>query len=66
MNNIENRAQLLNSRIDELKSEILGEWVCNEEEDRINDLIDLAMMLGETYVYRDNDVSPKTTGESND
>lgn len=57
MNNIENRAEILNSRIEELKSEILGEWVCNDEEDRINDLIDLAMMLGETYVYRDNTVT---------
>lgn len=59
MNNIEMRCENLNSEIDELKSEILSEYVVNEEEDKIDQLIDSAMMLGEAYVYRDNVVIPK-------
>lgn len=57
MNNIENRCAMLDQDIDELKAEILGEFVCNDEEDKIDRLIDLAMMLGEAYVYRDNTVT---------
>lgn len=57
MNNIENRCAMLDQEIDELKAEILGEFVCNDEEDKIDQLIDLAMMLGEAYVYRDNTVT---------
>ena len=60
MTNIETRCEILNTDIDELKAEILGEYVDNEEEeDKLNDLIDLAMMLGEAYVYRDSIVTPK-------
>lgn len=59
MNNIEMRCENLNSEIDELKSEILGEFVCNDEENALDQLIDIAMMLGEAYVYRDNVVTPK-------
>ena len=59
MNNIE----MLNTDIDELKAEILGEYVSNEEEGKLNDLIDLAMMLGEAYVYRDSIVTPKVKTE---
>ena len=58
MNNIE----MLNTDIDELKAEILGEYVDNEE-DKLNDLISLAMMLGEAYVYRDSVVTPKVKTE---
>jgi len=57
MNSIENRCVMLDQEIDELKAEILGEFVCNDEEDKIDELIDLAMMLGEAYVYRDNTVT---------
>lgn len=57
MNSIENRCVMLDQEIDELKAEILGEFVCNDEEDKIDQLIDLAMMLGEAYVYRDNTVT---------
>lgn len=57
MSNIQKRCDILNQEIEEMKAEILGEWVCNDEEDKINQLIDLAMMLGEAYVYRDNTVS---------
>lgn len=57
MNSIENRCAMLDQEIDELKAEILGEFVCNDEEDKIDQLIDLAMMLGEAYVYRDNTVT---------
>lgn len=59
MNSIETRCDMLNTDIDELKAEILGEFVVNEEEDLLDSLIDLAMMLGEAYVYRDNIVTPK-------
>lgn len=57
MNSIENRCVMLDQEIGELKAEILGEFVCNDEEDKIDQLIDLAMMLGEAYVYRDNTVT---------
>lgn len=57
MNSIENRCVMLDQEIDELKSEILGDFVCNDEEDKLDQLIDLAMMLGEAYVYRDNTVT---------
>ena len=63
MNNIETRCEMLANDIDELKAEILGEYVDNEEEDKLNDLIDLAMMLGEAYVYRDSIVTPKVKTE---
>lgn len=59
MNNIENRCAELDKEIDELKSEILGEFVCNDDEDNLNNLIDLAMALGEAYVCRDNVVTKK-------
>lgn len=59
MNNIETRCEMLDKEIDELKAEILGEYVDNEEEDKLNALISLAMMLGEAYVYRDSIVTPK-------
>lgn len=59
MNSIETRCITLDKEIDELKAEILGEYVDNEEEDKLNDLIDLAMLLGEAYVYRDSIVTPK-------
>ena len=36
MNNIETRCEILNTEIDELKAEILGEYVDNEEEDKLN------------------------------
>ena len=57
MNSIENRCEMLNQEIDELKAEILGEYVCNDEEEKLDQLIDLALMLGEAYVYRDNTVT---------
>lgn len=57
MSNIQKRCDILNQEIEEIKAEILGEFVCNDEEDKIDQLIDLAMMLGEAYVYRDNTVS---------
>lgn len=57
MSNIQKRCDILNQEIEEMKAEILGEFVCNDEEDKIDQLIDLAMMLGEAYVYRDNVVS---------
>ena len=57
MNNIENRCEILDQAIDELKAEILGEYVCNYEEEKLDQLIDLALMLGEAYVYRDNVVT---------
>lgn len=57
MNSIENRCVMLDQEIEELKAEILGEFVCNDEEDKIDQLIGLAMMLGEAYVYRDNTVT---------
>ena len=63
MNNIEMRCEMLDADIDELKAEILGEYVSNEEEGKLNDLIDLAMMLGEVYVYRDSIVTPKVKTE---
>lgn len=64
MNSIETRYTMLNTEIDELKAKILGEFVVNEEEDLLDRLIDLAMMLGEACVYRDNFVTPivKTEG----
>ena len=57
MNSIETRCEMLDTEIEELKAEILG------EEDKLNDLISLAMMLGEAYVYRDNIVTPKVKTE---
>ena len=33
MNNIENRCEMLDQEIDELKAEILGEFIINEEEE---------------------------------
>ena len=63
MTNIETRCEILNTDIDELKAEILGEYVDNEEEDKLNELISLAMMLGEAYVYRDSIVTPKVKTE---
>ena len=57
MNNIENRCEMLDQEIDELKAEILGEFIINEEEEKLDQLIDLALMLGEAYVYRDNTVT---------
>ena len=63
MNSIETRCEMLDTEIEELKAEILGEYVDNEEEDKLNDLIDLAMMLGEAYVYRDSIVTPKVKTE---
>lgn len=57
MNSIENRCEMLDQEIDELKAEILGEYVCNDEEEKLDQLIDLALMLGEAYVYRDNTVT---------
>lgn len=63
MNSIEARCEWLDKDIEELKSYILGEYVCNEDEDKLNDLIDLAMMLGEAYVYRDSIVTPKVKTE---
>ena len=57
MSSIQKRCDILNQEIEEVKAEILGEFVCNDEEDKIDQLIDLAMMLGEAYVYRDNTVS---------
>lgn len=57
MSNIGERCEQLDQDIDELKAEIIGEFICNDDEDRINQLIDLAMALGEAYVYRDNKVT---------
>ena len=57
MNNIENRCEMLDQELDELKAEILGEFIINEEEEKLDQLIDLALMLGEAYVYRDNTVT---------
>lgn len=54
MSNIGERCKQLDIDIEELKKEILGEFPCNDEEDKLNDLIGLAMALGEAYVYRDN------------
>lgn len=59
MNNIQMRCEQLDKDIEELKEEILGEYVDNEEEGKLNDLIDLAMMLGEAYVYRDSIVTKR-------
>lgn len=59
MNSIQNRCEQLDSEIDELKSDILGEFVCNDEEDKINNLIDLAMALGEAYIIRDYNLTKK-------
>lgn len=63
MSSIETRCEMLDKDIEELKAEILGEYVDNEEEDKLNDLISLAMMLGEAYVYRDSIVTPKVKTE---
>ena len=63
MNKIETRCEMLNTDIDELKAEILGEYVDNEEEYKLSELISLAMMLGEAYVYRDSIVTPKVKTE---
>lgn len=59
MNNIETRCEMLDKEIEELKSQILGEYAINEDEDNLNELIAIAMMLGEAYIYRDNIVTPK-------
>lgn len=66
MKNIQNRCNMLDADIDELKAEILGEFVCNDEEDKIDQLINLAMALDEAYVYRDNTVTPKEPVEGNE
>ena len=63
MNSIETRCEMLDTEIEELKAEILGEYVDNEEEDKLDDLINLAMILGEAYVYRDSIVTPKVKTE---
>lgn len=63
MNSIEQRCDMLNLEIDELKAEILGEFVCNDEEDKLDQLIDLALMLGEAYMRRDYHVSKIVTSE---
>lgn len=67
MNNIETRCEMLNTDIDELKTEILGEMLTSlhgvKEEGKLDDLISLAMMLGEAYVYRDSIVTPKVKTE---
>ena len=49
--------------IQEVNSKKFGEFVVNEEEDKLNDLINLAMMLGEAYVYRDSIVTLKVKTE---
>lgn len=59
MSNIQSRCEQLDADIDELKIQILGDFVCQDEEDKLNNLIDLAMALGEAYVYRDSVVTPK-------
>ena len=59
MNSIQNRCDILNANIDELKKEILGDFVVNEEEDNIDNLIHIAISLSATYVHRDNIVTPK-------
>lgn len=59
MNSIQNRCDILNAEIDELKKEILGDFVVNEEEDNIDNLIHIAISLGAAYVHRDNIVTPK-------
>lgn len=66
MNNIQNRCNMLDADIDELKAEILGDYASNEEESKLNDLIDIAMRLGEAYVYRDSNVTPKEPVEENE
>lgn len=63
MNSIETRCEMLDKEIEELKAEILGEFIVNEDEDKLNDLINLAMRLGEVYVYRDSIVTPKVKTE---
>ena len=63
MNSIETRCDMLDKEVEELKAEILGEYVSNEEEGKLNDLIDIAMMLGAAYVYRDSIVTPKVKTE---
>ena len=64
MSSIENRCMMLDQEIDELKSEILGEYPCNYEAELIDNLIDTAMMLGEAYVYRDNTVTKVVKSEN--
>jgi hypothetical protein len=49
--------------IQEVNTKNFGEFVVNEEEDKLNDLINLAMMLGEAYVYRDSIVTLKVKTE---
>ena len=67
MTNIEARCEMLDTDIDELKAEILGEMLASlhgvKEEGKLDDLISLAKMLGEAYVYRDNIVTPKVKTE---
>ena len=67
MTNIETRCEILNTDIDELKAEILDEMLASlhgvKEEGKLDDLISLAKMLGEAYVYRGNIVTPKVKTE---
>ena len=58
MNNIETRCEMLDTEIEELKAKILS-YEGSNIEDTIDEVIDLAMMLGEAYVYRDSIVTPK-------
>ena len=44
--------------VEELKAKILG-YEGSNIEDTIDEVIDLAMMLGEACVYRDSIVTPK-------
>lgn len=67
MNSIETRCEMLDKEIDELKSNILGEMLTSlhgvKEEGKLDDLISLAKMLGEAYVYRDSIITPKVKTE---
>lgn len=58
MNSLETRCEMLDKEIEELKAEILN-YEGNNIEDTIDEVVDLAMMLGEAYAYRDNIVTPK-------
>lgn len=62
MNSIETRCEMLDKEIEELKAKILS-YEGNNIEDTIDEVIDLAMMLGEAYVYRDSIVTPKVKTE---
>ena len=48
--------------VEELKAKILS-YEGSNIEDTIDEVIDLAMMLGEAYVYRDSIVTPKVKTE---